>query len=78
MKELVELVCGGLGLSLGPADLVESREGQDVTVTVTLSAGALRRLDGPDHRLARALRQVLSTAAVAQDARFHLVAKARE
>jgi predicted RNA-binding protein YlqC (UPF0109 family) len=44
---------------------------------VTLPAAAVLAIDGRDHRTAKAVRQVLSAAAAAQNKRFHLVARAK-
>jgi predicted RNA-binding protein YlqC (UPF0109 family) len=78
VKGLVEVLCRGLGVNLDPADMEETRAGEDVTVTLSLPVADLQRIDGRDHRTAKALRQVLSAAAAASKERFHLVARARE
>ena len=78
MKELVEVLCRGLGVGADAADLEETRAGEDVTVTLSLPLADLHKIDGRDHRTAKALRQVLSAAAAASKERFHLVARAKE
>ncbi|HTB23267.1 MAG TPA: hypothetical protein VK914_11250 [bacterium] len=76
MKQLVEVLCRGLGLAVDPAGIVEERSGEDVTVTLSLPVEDLQKIDGRDHRTAKAVRQVLSAAAAAGKVRFHLVARA--
>jgi predicted RNA-binding protein YlqC (UPF0109 family) len=78
VKELVEVLCRGLGVSPEAGAIEEARAGEDVTVTLTLPLADLHKIDGRDHRTARALRQILSAAAAASKERFHLVARAKE
>lgn len=76
MKELVSVVMQGLGVSPGAAGVEQTQEGEDVTVTLSVPEADLHKIDGRDHRTAKALRQVLSAAAAAGNQRFHLVARA--
>lgn len=78
MKELVAVLCRGLGVAEADLQVEESSHEDSVTVTVTLPAAAVQALDGRDHRTAKAVRQVLSAAAAAQNKRFNLVARARD
>ncbi len=77
MTALVETLLRGLGVSWEPGDLEERAEEGAVTVTVRLSRADLARVDGTDHRLAKAVRQALSAAATARQTRYHLVVRAK-
>jgi|GEM_PF-2064209 len=78
MQGLVSFLCDGLGLSTTAADFNETQEGDSVTLTLSVPALAVDRIDGRDHRTAKALRQVLSAAAAASNRHFHLVVRARD
>ena len=78
MRSLVEQICNGLGIASSSAQFDETTEGQDVTVTVSLPLSGVQALDGREHRLAKAIRQVLSASAAAQGKQFHLVARAND
>ena len=78
MKNLVSVLCRGLGVADADANMVETQQESDVTVELSLPVADISRIDGREHRTARAVRQVLSAAAAAQNKRFHLVAKAKD
>jgi predicted RNA-binding protein YlqC (UPF0109 family) len=77
VKELVGALIQGLGVQEQDCAMTESVQDLDVTLEVSLPLPALHLLDGREHRTARAVRQVLSAAAAAQNKRFHLVARAK-
>lgn len=78
MRALVEQVCTGLGIAADATQIEESSQDTQVTVTVNLPLSGVQALDGREHRLAKAVRQVLSAAAAAQGKQFHLVARAND
>lgn len=78
MRELVTQICTGLGVNPAEAEIEESAQEQDVTLTVRLPLAGVQALDGREHRVAKAVRQVLSAAAAAQGKRFNLVAQAKD
>jgi predicted RNA-binding protein YlqC (UPF0109 family) len=78
VKELVGVLIQGFGVQESDTSLVETAQDSDITVEASLPPAALQLLDGRDHRTARAVRQVLSAAAAAQNKRFHLVARANQ
>ena len=78
MRQLALQVCEGLGIA---ADQIQVEQGETdglTQMTLRLPLEALQRLDGREHRVAKALRQVLSAAATAQGKRFELVAQAKD
>lgn len=78
MKELISVICRGVGVAEADIQLEESVQEGDVTVTASLPLSAVQLIDGREHRTAKAVRQILSAAAAAQNKRFHLVARARD
>lgn len=78
MRALVEQICSGLGIAANATHIEETASEQDLTVTVRLPLSGVQALDGREHRLAKAVRQVLSAAAAAQGKQFHLVAQAND
>jgi predicted RNA-binding protein YlqC (UPF0109 family) len=79
VKELVTLLCRGLGVSEAEVRIErESEQDGEVTLEISAPAAVVRLLDGRDHRTAKAVRQVLSAAASARQKRYHLVARARD
>jgi predicted RNA-binding protein YlqC (UPF0109 family) len=78
VRDLALQVCVGLGIAADKVQ-VEQREADGaVQLTLRLPFDAMQRLDGREHRVAKALRQVLSAAAAAQCKRFELVAQAND
>lgn len=78
MKDLAIQICQGLGI---PAERIqaEQAEAEGATIlTLRLPLGDVQKLDGREHRVAKAVRQVLSAAAAAQGKRFELVAQAND
>jgi predicted RNA-binding protein YlqC (UPF0109 family) len=78
VRALVEQICAGLGIAADATKIEESTQENDVTVTVSMPLSGVQALDGREHRLAKAVRQVLSAAAAAQGKQFHLVARAND
>jgi predicted RNA-binding protein YlqC (UPF0109 family) len=78
LKELVTFVADGLGLPADSIEFDEAVDGNEVRLTARLPYEGVLKLDGRDHRTAKALRQVLSAAATAQDKRFVFTAEAQD
>ena len=78
MRQLTLQVCAGLGIAPEQIQVEQSEADGAERMTLRLSFEALQRLDGREHRVAKALRQVLSAAAAAQGKRFELVAQAKD
>jgi predicted RNA-binding protein YlqC (UPF0109 family) len=78
MRELALQVCAGLGIPAEKVQVEQSEAEGALQVTLRLPFESLQRLDGREHRVAKAVRLVLSTAAAAQGKRFELVAQAND
>ena len=78
MQDLIRFVAQGLGVDNASLELEESAAEGELSLTARLPYGALQKLDGRDHRTAKALRQVLSASAAAQDKRFVFTAEAQD
>lgn len=78
MRELLNTVCEGLGIS--PSDVaIEETPGEgETTVTVSLPYSAVQTLDGREHRTAKALRLLISASAAAKGTRLNVVARAKD
>jgi predicted RNA-binding protein YlqC (UPF0109 family) len=77
VKGLVSFLCAGLKLSTSDSDFEERVEGDQVTLTLSLPLEDVAKVDGRDHRTAKAIRQVLSAAAAANNRHYHLVVRAK-
>jgi predicted RNA-binding protein YlqC (UPF0109 family) len=78
MQELIRFVAQGLGVDNASLDLDEKSEEGVLSLTARVPYSALQKLDGRDHRTAKALRQVLSASAAAQAQRFVFTAEAQD
>jgi predicted RNA-binding protein YlqC (UPF0109 family) len=78
MRELVGIICGGLGLNEGDLAFEETHGEAGRTLTVTMPYSAVQTLDGREHRTAKAVRLVLSASAAAKAERLNLVARAKD
>ena len=78
MQALIRFVATGLGVEDAQLALEESAQENEVRVTARVPYSVVQKLDGRDHRTAKALRQVLSAAATAQDKRFVFTAEAQD
>jgi predicted RNA-binding protein YlqC (UPF0109 family) len=78
MKALALQILEGLGVSGAVVETQEQEQDGTLSVTLRLPYDAVQRLDGRDHRTAKAVRQVLSAAAAAQGKKFELVAQAND
>jgi predicted RNA-binding protein YlqC (UPF0109 family) len=79
MRDLVSLICKGLGIQENELGIEESgAEGGRKTLTLRMPYASLQVLDGREHRTARALRLVLSAAAAVKNEHLNLVAKAQD
>jgi predicted RNA-binding protein YlqC (UPF0109 family) len=78
MQALVRFIAQGLGVDDASLALEESAVENEVRLTARVPYSVVQKLDGRDHRTAKALRQVLSAAAAAQDKRFVFTAEAQD
>lgn len=78
MRELLNVVCQGLGIPASDLSIEEAQGEAGQTVTLALPLASLQTLDGREHRTAKALRLVLSASAAAKGTQLHLVAKAND
>ena len=78
MQDLVRFVAKGLGIDDASLTLEQTAAEGELMLTAKLPYSALLKLDGRDHRTAKALRQVLSASAAAQDKRFVFTAEAQD
>ena len=78
MRDLALQVCAGLGIGADKVQVEQAESEGAVQLTLRLPVEAVQRLDGREHRVAKAIRQVLSAAAAAQGKRFELVAQAND
>jgi predicted RNA-binding protein YlqC (UPF0109 family) len=78
VRDLALQVCAGLGIAAEKVQVEQSESEGAVQVTLRLPLESVQRLDGREHRVAKAIRQVLSAAAAAQGKRFELVAQAND
>lgn len=76
MRELLSVVCAGLGIKESEVAIEEAPGEGETLVTLTLPFAAVQALDGREHRTAKALRLLLSAAAAARGTRIHVVARA--
>ncbi|HXC65527.1 MAG TPA: KH domain-containing protein [bacterium] len=78
MKALALKILEGLGVSVDAVEAHEAEQDGTVSLTMRLPYDGVMRLDGRDHRTARAVRLVLSAAAAAQGKKFEWVAQAND
>jgi predicted RNA-binding protein YlqC (UPF0109 family) len=78
MRDLALQVCAGLGIAQDKVQVEQAEADGAVKLTLRMPVEAVQRLDGREHRVAKAVRQVLSAAAAAQGKRFELVAQAND
>jgi predicted RNA-binding protein YlqC (UPF0109 family) len=78
MKPLALQILEGLGVSSDSVEAQESEQDGTLSLTLRLPFEGVMRLDGREHRVAKAVRQVLSAAAAAQGKKFELVAQAND
>ena len=74
MKELVQYIVEKLGVAPGSYDIESAQGDGETVIQLSLPEEGLRRFDGREHRMARAIRQILSTAAAAADTRVRVEA----
>ena len=78
MKPLALQILEGLGVSSASVEAQESEQDGTLSLTLRMPYEGVQRLDGRDHRVAKAVRQVLSASAAAQGKKFELVAQAND
>ena len=78
MKALALQILEGLGVSSAAVEAQEHEQDGTLSLTLRLPYDGVQRLDGRDHRTAKAVRQVLSAAAAAQGKKSELVAQAND
>ena len=78
MKDLVLFVAKGLGVDESALAFEEAQGEGEVRLTAKAPYSAVQKLDGRDHRSAKALRAVLSAAAAAKNTRFVFTAEAQD
>jgi predicted RNA-binding protein YlqC (UPF0109 family) len=78
MRALALQILEGLGVSNDQVEAQETEQEGTLSLTLRMPYQGVQRLDGRDHRTAKAVRQVLSAAAAAQGKKFELVAQAND
>jgi predicted RNA-binding protein YlqC (UPF0109 family) len=78
MKALALQILEGLGVSSASVEAQETEQDGTLSLTLRLPYEGVARLDGREHRVAKAVRLVLSAAAAAQGKKFELVAQAND
>jgi predicted RNA-binding protein YlqC (UPF0109 family) len=78
MKDLVLFVANGLGVDPSALSLEEVQGEGELSLTAKAPYSAVQKLDGRDHRTAKALRAVLSASAAAKNTRFSFTAEAQD
>lgn len=71
-------VANGLGVETSALTLEEKQAEDGLSLTAMAPYSAVQKLDGRDHRTAKALRAVLSASAAAKNTRFSFTAEAQD